>query len=199
MAEWPHRHSFGDIGNRSEYSTTDVSRMRALHTRAVQRVEQLLLSDRSEDAGKTDYSSDDVVDLLYWQLKHTGRVGAERYILELNEGARSTIIQATDVATRAILYVMRDRQSMVREKAVVSVRQTFEDTIGVFVNDYTLESYAGGTFAGTIAHTRPETVRPIDRHMTPYDFHQLDKQLRELAIMAGASMTLDGDQRERAA
>lgn len=196
MAEWPQRRSNGDIGNRLEYATTDASRMHHLHSKAVQQIEHLLEADHMAGAGRTDYSNDDVVDLSYWELKHRGKVGAQRYMFELGDTTTSTTLLATDVATRAIVYVMRNRHNIVRETAVVSVRQTFDDYNGVFVNAYTLEAHAHGLHVGTVAHTRPDTQKPVDRHMTPYDFHQLDLQLGELAIMAGVPLALLGDREE---
>ena len=198
MAEWPQRRSNGDLGNRSEYITTDPLRMRHLHARAIEQVEHLLESERQAGVSTVDYSYADSVELRHMDIDHVGHVAAEQFFALTADSLRIVTIEPVEIATRAVVQLSRNRRGLLREKATVSVRQVIGGGIGTFVNDYTIESFIGGVSHGTVAHTVPgKKVGLIETSMGPYDFHQLDLQLGELAIMAGAPLALLSDGEEK--
>lgn len=198
MAEWPQRRSFGDIGNRLEYATTDATRMRHLHSKAIDQVEHLLESERRAGVSTVDYSYADNVELRHMDIDHVGPIASEQFFAVTPDTLRLVPVHPVEIATRAVVQLTRNRRGPLKEKVTVSVRQSIDGTVGMFVNDYTIESFVGGGYQGTVAHTMPgKKVGLMERSMTPYDFHQLDLQLGELAIMAGAPLALLSDGEEK--
>lgn len=169
------RPSFLSYEHRPEY---DVRKNASLRAQALESFEEII--DQADDRGLVAYTVRD------------GVVRRQLDMYQTDEGLRSeeevllsdfTLLrlERSPVQTEAQLIVEDYRSGPLRRMARLTLRDFIADSPTPFINEYNIETFAGGVEHALVSTTDIIRGEGLDaRPMVPYDFAQLSRLTRDM-------------------